>query len=360
MASSNSNDDVKYNTLFIDEDHKKKIESTQFVYVVAPSGVGKSFTGDYLEAIQGWKHIDGDCIMKNKHLNEHWKNLFAKQDKLMDGKSGEEQMAMAVKEEFYQPMVFEHARLLLEGAKESSKVVLTNFTFFEPHRLLLRKYLTEAGVKEEHFTMMFLHCDRDVHNNGAWKRWNFQAECAGCSIEDLFKTAFEMEGIVDFDSFVTIFQDGMSMKFYQDPQESERPYMLVDVTARDITVLDKYDKTLGLENSCRKDLTYDEMVKRIKTVDQERDKIWGEGLAASKDATEKEKELALKEPKKYVARRSSLFEAEKLDTIRCMSAITLISDNDGNSRRYSAASEASSNSKARRVSFIETGKSVEL
>ena len=51
MNTSSSNE--------ITEDHRKKIESTQFVFVHAKSAVGKTFTGDYLEAIQRWTHIDG-------------------------------------------------------------------------------------------------------------------------------------------------------------------------------------------------------------------------------------------------------------------------------------------------------------
>lgn len=32
----------------------------KFVWVSGPSGGGKSFTGDYLETLHGFKHIDGD------------------------------------------------------------------------------------------------------------------------------------------------------------------------------------------------------------------------------------------------------------------------------------------------------------
>jgi hypothetical protein len=59
MNTSSSNNNSNAKLIEITEDHRKKIESTQFVFVVAMSAVGKTFIGDYLEAIQGWKHVDG-------------------------------------------------------------------------------------------------------------------------------------------------------------------------------------------------------------------------------------------------------------------------------------------------------------
>ena len=55
--------------------------AAEIVYMVAPSGTGKTFTGDYLALLQGYEHVDGDGPLKNKHLPQYsdiaakwWKN----------------------------------------------------------------------------------------------------------------------------------------------------------------------------------------------------------------------------------------------------------------------------------------------
>jgi len=354
MTSSNNNiDDTKYKTLVTDEDHRKKIEYTHFAYVVALSGVGKTFTGDYLEAIQGWKHVDGDIIFKTQHLNEYYNKLVNPES--IEGMTDfSEKMVEFNKKSFYQPFYFELARLMLEGAKESNKVVLSQATFKMEQRLFVREKLIKAGAKSENITMIFLDIDNDVHDKGAWKRWNYQAECSGCSIEDLYKNWMGIEGIVDFDTWVAKWQDGFNRKQWIPPQELERPYEVVDVSARDITVLDSIDKALNIESTRPNDLMYEEMQEKIAAVDKKRDKELLAGVMESVMATKEEKELAKTDPEKYIARRSSLLEADKFDAIRKMSEMSSdYADGAEGSRRSSAASVASN--KSRRQSFLETG-----
>jgi len=297
MACSNNKDDTKYKTLVTDEDHRKKIESTHFAYVVASSGVGKSFTGDYLESIHGWKHVDGDVIIKTQHLNEYYKELYS--PKSMEGiEDMDEKMVEFTKKKIFQPFYFELARLMLEGANESNKVILSHATFKMEQRLFVRETLIEAGAKAENITMLFLDIDNDVHDKSGWKRWNYQAECAGCSLEVIFKTAFHLEGIVDFDTWVAKFQDGFNRKQWISPQESERPYKVVDVSARDITVLDSIDKALRIENTRPNDLTSEEMLEKIAAIDKKRDKELLADAVEYKIATEEEKELAKLDPEK--------------------------------------------------------------
>jgi hypothetical protein len=71
--------------------------------------------------------------------------------------------------------MFELARLMLEGAKESpnNKVVLSQACYLEPQHLFFRRKLIEAGAKEENITMLFLHCDRDVHDRGCLETLEF-------------------------------------------------------------------------------------------------------------------------------------------------------------------------------------------
>jgi len=282
------------------------------------------------------------------HTNEHWKKIIADQKKkredfdFADPESKKKLVKIMGAEDYYQPFFFELAQLLLEAAKTSQKCVLTQATFDPKCRLLICKYLKEAGVKNDNFTMIFLEIDPDVHNKAAWKRFNFQAECSDCTLEEFFE-GFKIPGVKDFDSFVAIFQEGMNNKIYTAPQEQEKPYVLVDVSARDVTVLDQYDKVLGL-NARSSELTYDEMIEKIVATDKKRDVEWGKGMIATAE-TEKEKEVANKEPEKYIARRSSLFEADKI--LDRMSSISINDTGDAQSRRRS------------RQSFIETGKFVE-
>jgi len=64
---------------------------------------------------------------------------------------------------------------MLEGAKESpnNKVVLSQACYLEPQHLFFRRKLIEAGAKEENITMLFLHCDRDVHDRGCLETLEF-------------------------------------------------------------------------------------------------------------------------------------------------------------------------------------------
>ncbi|OEU06031.1 L domain-like protein [Fragilariopsis cylindrus CCMP1102] len=165
----------------------------------------------------------------------------------------------------------------------------------------------------------------------------------------LWKSSLQVKipGINDFDSFVTIWQEGINNKYYTVPQEEETPYVTVDVSARDSTVLDQYDKVLALKARAGTELTYDEMIAKIVNTDRKRDEEWGEGMIAEAGKTGKEKEIAENKPEKYIARRSSLFE---IDNIHRMSGLGLATkdaagdDEDSQSRRRS------------RQSFIETGK----
>jgi hypothetical protein len=287
----------------------------------------------------------GDFPLKNKDISEEYKDASDRMNKVgkyqyIRGKPNEEETEWWMKEGFHSYMTI-LANHTLEAAKDSDTVVLTHATYIEQQRLFLRENLLEAGAKAENITMLFLHCDRDVHYEGAWKRWNDLVAASGCTLNQFFKSVIGVPNIVDYNSFCQ-FQDAFVSTF-QGPQESERPCEVVDVTSRDISVLDSIDKVLGIQDTRPKDMTYKEMEDKIKVIDQKRDKEFGAKLAARINASEKEKELAKTEPIKYVARRSSLVEADK---------IAAMSLND-----YEDYYDDGDDSKpTRRRSFLETGK----
>ena len=264
-------------------------------------------------------------------------------------KSKEEQAEWWMKEGFqsYMTIIANHT---LEAAKDSNRVVLTHASYTEQQRLFLREMLLEAGARSENINVVFLHCDRDVHYEGAWKRWNHLVAASGCTLNQFFKS-LGYPNVVDYNSFCQ-FQD-FFFSHWQGPQDSERPYEVVDVTSRDISVLDSIDKVLGIQDTRPKDMTYKEMEDKIKAIDQKRDKEFGAKLAARFNASEKEKELAKTEPNKYAARRSSLVEGDKF---AAMSLKDYDYDDDDDEDDDDDDDDDSRPPKSRRQSFLETGK----
>jgi len=279
----------------IDEDFKKKIESTKFVYMVARSGVGKTFNGDYLQTIRGWKHIDGDGPMKQAD-GPNSKFKVAHDQMIGDWKEKLDQGEEWVDTGAWKVYTKELARLMLEGARDSDTVVMTHATYLRQQRTGLRQYLIDAGAKD--VSTVFLHCDFDGHMQAIWKRTNCQAEQAGLTIEELGK-AHGYPEVVDFDSFVK--SQKIMHDFFDKPDESEQPYKMVDVTAKDVTVWDSLDEAFGIEkNKSRGDLTYDEMIQKIQAIDAKRDQASMDRLhkqaMEDSETSEAVKEMAKKEP----------------------------------------------------------------
>jgi len=101
-----------------------------------------------------------------------------------------------------------------------------------------------------------------------------QKKKADSTVEEFFR-GYGMKGVVDFDSYCT-FYDAVFGVTHQEPHQSEKPYTVVDVTAKDVTVMDTIDKALGIpQDESRGDgLTYDELVEKIIAVDIKRDEEW--------------------------------------------------------------------------------------
>jgi len=161
------------------------------------------------------------------------------------------------------------ARLTLEGARDSDTVVLTHPSYIRPQQTGLRQYLINVGAND--VSIVFLYCDFDVHMQAVWKRAVCQAQQAIITVEEFQMNLIGVPGIVDFDSYVGAQKAFMSS--YDKPDESEQPFKMVDVTAKDVAVLDSLDEVFGIENKSRWDLTYEEMVQKIKAVDVKRDQI---------------------------------------------------------------------------------------
>lgn len=328
-------------------------------------------------------HLRMDKPMQTQHLNDHYYKLCNPDGKkvqalidmkdmlLEEKKESDEHVDLLIqnlmdmvdvfqKHGDYQPYYFELARLALNGCKQTTNgmVVLTHASLRAPARNFLRNKLLEAGAKEENITMVFLDIDRDVLNKSSWDRWQKQADAAGLSVEEFYEQLIGVEGITDYDAWVTNWQDGIQKKRYDPPCESDHPYKVIDVSARDMSLLDSIDDALSLNHHDRQpnDLSYEEMSRAIFIVDQHRDELLLSDLADNHVMTDEEKEMERNDPKKYNALRHSLMEAEKQTTIHRLSdlseANSFVSDNVVNDDTVSGKVKYA----ARRQSLLETGK----
>lgn len=280
--------------------------------------------------------MDGDTPLKTLDENPQYKDLNDRVFVIGEyaGKDREWQQADGIK-----PFISELARLALEAAKDSDTVVLSWACSFISMRSFLREQLLDAGAKD--VSLVFLRCDFVAHMKSMWKRFQIQAELAGLTIDVFFKSMCSVD-VTDFDSFVD-YMGGPNgwCQNWQDPDDSEKPYDVVNVTARDMSVLDSLDVTFGIQENNRTDLSYEEIVAKIQAVDAERDRKWCEKFKEAGKMSPDEQEVAEKEPEKYAARRSTLSLSKDLEAIRRLSIVSDHSQTEISSKRCQ--------------SFLETG-----
>lgn len=288
--------------LNIDEDLKKKIESTEFVYLVAKSGIGKSFTGDYLQVVRNWNHVDGDFPLKESTFKPEYVDMVERL--FISGKYAhiqelpEEERREWFAREGYHAYFTEVARKTLEAARESDKVVATHATYNADARNFFIDTLIASGAKE--VRLVYLDCDFDVHMDALWKRALRQAEQFPGTMEE----GLEFYGGSDFESFVK-HQKHLIENYFEEPSESEKP-TVVDVTAKDITTLDAVDRAFGVpDGEGRGDLSYEEMIEKIKAVDIIRDEGFFNNMEINLEEEAKMDE-AEKKKRRSFRRNSSL------------------------------------------------------
>lgn len=323
---------------FIDEELKEKIANTKFRYIVARAATGKTFTGDYLEAIRGWKHVDGDEPAKTLSINPEWTDAV---DRLFGAGKYEEPkkkdpLAFHLNPENYQPYFSIVARLTLEAARESSTVVVSHATYVLDQRNFFRQCLVDAGATD--VETVFLYSDPDKHAEALWSRCHRQAEQSGVSVQTILIMWGVERPLEDLEAFKKWFMDeSVVYSHFMPEDEKEQPYVIVNNTAKDATVLDRVDEVFGIEKDLsRGEGTYEEMIEKIKAVDAARDLLWLEEKykeveeQTGDEEAEALKELIEKEPAKVRARRSSLIDVQKIESARHLSA-------GGTGRRSSAA-----------------------
>jgi hypothetical protein len=344
---------------FIDNELKKKIETTKFVFLVARPGTGKTFSGDYLESVRGWKHIDGDIPVKQMATNPEW---FEASSKMFgfgeyEGKTDFFDGILDHSKAYFDIL----ARLTLEAARESNTVVMTHATYFRVVRDYFRKLLVDGGAKD--VSTVFLKCDPEPHAKALWERINRQARDSGIPLSTLLEmwgAKLNEETLEDFTRW--FIEKSTVYSAFEEVEEAEQPYTLINNTAKDATVLDRLDEVFGIDpNKPRCEGTYEEMIEAIKAVDAKRDEAMYEfqrelfEAEAEKNNDEEAKaeleEMAKTEPKKLAARRSSLLDAAKAGSLRRMSSLSKSGESGRSSTRGSLLLAGK-----RRSSFLVLGK----
>ena len=179
------------------------IESTQVVYLVAPAGTGKvrlphhivcililydkihifnsfhchtentytkykqSFSGDYLQVVHGYKHIDGDGPLKSMIMPKYsdmTKDCFAS-----GGKSSS----------YFGEIVNQ----TLDAAKDHDRVVLTHATYYQESRDFVIDTLIDGGIRRGNITIIELTVDPVVKLRGLCHRTKRQLEQKGKTMD---------------------------------------------------------------------------------------------------------------------------------------------------------------------------------
>lgn len=310
------------------------IETAQIVYVVAPSGTGKSFTGDYLAVVHGFEHVDGDWPLKHSNIPENAE--LTRNWVLTTTRSGE----YKEDEKHLWGGYFEKiANMTVEAAETHDRVVLSHATYEQLPRDVVIDTLLSSGIKKEQITVIQLTIDKTVLYAGLYERNKRLAEQQGMTFTELIgpnaDPRMEWEGEITKETWVDFNvsnEDPYPITFADDPAAIK-----VDVSSRGVAHFDGIDTALGLtrDNS----LSYEEICKKVLPLDAKRDEeavacggfeamgpIFTE-MKAIMDAREleaKEKEQDEAELAKMKRRRSSLKELkDQMVSLRMMSTRNL-------------------------------------
>jgi len=285
MTSNHTSNNIMAAITSTTEQEKIAIANATIVFVVAVSGCGKSFTGDYLHSMHGYTHVDGDGPIKNSHIPRNKElsfDLFTNGfTYVMKGEDGPE--------ELWQPYYDEIAKNTIEAAKHSDKIVLSQAAYRQSHREFVLDKLVEFGATRENITVLELMIDPDVKLKGLYCREKGQCEMGGITQGDSMRAqGWEGAGEITCAEYIKFMKEKRP-EFFGNNAYVEIPIGFgkkVDVSGRDITHLDSVDEALGLVGKRKdKNLSFEDIRDKVKVVDQKRDKdmiVSGAGEEISK------------------------------------------------------------------------------
>ncbi|KAL7534377.1 hypothetical protein ACHAWF_004814, partial [Thalassiosira exigua] len=311
---------------------KMAIGSARIVYIIAESGTGKTFTGDYLDVVHGFKHVDGDGPLKMCGLpkyREIGKNFWKAHSMLPHIQDQEDN---DTPQNLWGPYFDECARQTLEAAKDHDRVVFTHAT---PRRVMqdyFVKKLVEGGAPVETISLVQLTIDPDVKYRGLYYRTG--GALYGVTITEVCKAwGWEFEGEMTVEKFIDC-----SKKFSSYFKDSEVAFQdctsakKVDVSGRDITHCDNLDAALGLTRTA--DWSYDKICDTVKPIDEQRAKemagfgsleVMGEAMEEARKEVDPNARLdeVKVETEAAKRRRSSIIQAELINGIRQLSTSSI-------------------------------------
>jgi len=235
------------------------IATSDIFYVVAESGTGKSFIGDYLDHVHNFVHVDGDMQLRNLHIPKYRENFKG----LADASKNKN-----VPDELWQPYMQVLVDQTLDAAKTSDKVVLTFASAQQKQRDFVKMKLKEGGANNP--TMVYLTINKDVKLEALYHRMKRQFVAMGTTLVDWMRsTGWEGEGEPSIEEFKVFMKQKEEkddlIKFDGPPSYAS----VVDVTVRDVTSIDATDQAFGLNRS--PDLLYECIVKEVVAMDLKRD-----------------------------------------------------------------------------------------
>jgi len=232
---------------------------TRFYVLTALSGVGKTYTGDFLQTyFSSCAHIDGDAMLLRRDLVPEYKKIGYDLEKAYHSHWLKNEDAPPG---LWQPYYKVLSNRMEEAAKTKEIVVLTQSAYRREARDYLRNLL--PGV-----CFIKLQCDEDILCKGAHQRFIDYAKAHEQTPDELWmqvkynekfgdkKCTYENHKKVQ-KTFLTGFE-----KFHDD----EGKCATVDMSKRDASVLVKICDAMGLQPVAESEID----MKRIKAVNEKR------------------------------------------------------------------------------------------
>ena len=218
--------------------------------------------------------MDGDQPFKQGHLKEGYETLSSDMTKAFGKYWMKEKDAP---KEIWQPYTDELVRLTLEmatvassekqqssnnnnndsGGNNKNNVVLSFAMIRREMRDYTKMKLRKAGAVD--VTFLFLHCTMDVLLESKWKRTLHFIEAGDLSMEEGAIFTPGLKGEFNYTNFCKFEREFGTSGHCEPPSISDEPYIEIDVSARDRTVLNEIDKTLGLVGKRKRIITMDDV-----------------------------------------------------------------------------------------------------
>lgn len=219
--------------------------SQKYVILIAYSGAGKTYMGDYLGLYHNFAHIDGDMPLHNPAhkdvasrfgpgVKKHWFE-------------GEEMPNPADWQDFYK-ILCDEAK---EAGKTSDRVVITQSTYRKEARTYMREQLGPDNV-----LLVQLEVDKDVIIKGLQEREEkifpsyFSATFEECWKEGKGPLAGAVEKWGEYNGYESFrkYKLGTNIRGLMPLEADEGHICTVDGSKRDNSVLDAICKLLGFES----------------------------------------------------------------------------------------------------------------